>query len=61
MTRLKTTEEFPFSEQDLRDAAQAVRASMLSSLPEPGACRHRFSARFLRGMEVLCRQERRRA
>ena len=60
MNRTGEADGFPFSEQELRAAAQAVRVSMLSSLPEPSECRPVFSDRFLREMDALCRRERRR-
>ncbi|MBQ9347653.1 MAG: DUF4367 domain-containing protein [Oscillibacter sp.] len=53
-------DEFPFSDAELGLAAQAVRTSLLSSLPDPSACRHTFSNRFRREMDAVCRQARRR-
>ena len=52
--------EFSFSENDLRNAARAVRKSMLASLPEPSEIECEFSEGFLNKMDVLIALDKRR-
>ena len=52
--------EFSFSENDLRNAARAVRESMLASLPEPSEIECEFSEGFLNKMDALIALDKRR-
>lgn len=49
-----------FSEKELKQAAAAVRRSMLDSIPPPSQCTHEFSPAFQAKMERLISRERRR-
>lgn len=49
-----------FSEEVLRQAAVAVRRSMLNSMPPPSQCAHEFSPEFQEKMQHLISRERRR-
>ncbi|MBQ6206874.1 MAG: DUF4367 domain-containing protein [Oscillospiraceae bacterium] len=52
--------EFSFSENDLRNAARAVRESMLASLPESSEIECEFSEGFLNKMDALIALDKRR-
>lgn len=50
----------PFTEEQLRGAAEEVRRAMLAGQPSPEACRREFSPAFEGKMDALLRRERRR-
>lgn len=53
-------EDYPFTEKELRRAAQTVMEAYPSPLPAPEECRHEFSPAFQEKMEPVLRQAERR-